>query len=186
MKRGKKGQIYLIAALIIVGILVSFVAVSNYSKTQESVDVYDMGEELGIEGEHVLTYGVIKEGKPLLEVEDFTALYAAYAGQGKNLYFIYGNSKELTIAKYEDVLSGEIDLDAGGEGDSTLSIKGKKIIKNPDAEKQVVTAPDGKEIIQGNVKGEQDYTFELDEGDNFYFVIAQEIGGESHVIKSFE
>ena len=181
--RGKKGQIYLIAALIIVGILIGFVAVSNYSKTQGSVDVYDMGEELGIEGEHVLTHGIVKFGNSLQNVENFTELYAEYAGEGKSLYFIYGNSSRVTIAKYEDVVFGEVGVSLE-DSDPTISIRGKKVVRNKTA--TTVVAEDGKEILRVVVRGGQNYDFELEQGDNFYFVIAQEIGGEHHVVKSYE
>ena len=63
MNRGfyKKGQFYLIAAIIIIGLLISFITIFNYAKTEENVIVNDLENELKIENQKVLSYGFFSE-----------------------------------------------------------------------------------------------------------------------------
>jgi len=56
--KGDKGQIYLITTIIIIAVVIGFVTISNYAQKQDSVKIYDLGEELNIEGENVLDYGI--------------------------------------------------------------------------------------------------------------------------------
>ena len=51
MKRGnKRGQLYLIAALIIVFVIIGFFSLGNYAKKQKTdVKIYDIAKELEIE-----------------------------------------------------------------------------------------------------------------------------------------
>ena len=52
-----KGQFYLMAAIVIIVVIISFAAVSNYAKKKAEIKIYDLGDELGIESEQVIDYG---------------------------------------------------------------------------------------------------------------------------------
>ena len=175
----KRGQIYLIAALVIVGLIIGFIMVSNFALRGKDVNIRDLGEELGIESEHVLDYGILKFGNSEGDLQDlvleFSHEYAQYAGEGKNLYFIYGDEEEVKIIKYEDVLN-EIGVVAG---DTESKVIIKRSVRKIETEKN-------ERIAKIKVRGGQEYDFDLKEGDNFYFIISQEVGGEHHVITSYE
>ena len=47
--RGKEGQFYLAAAIVIIVLIVSFAGITNYIKRSEPVRIYDLKDELGIE-----------------------------------------------------------------------------------------------------------------------------------------
>jgi len=174
----KKGQFYLAAAIVIVVLIVGFAAVQNFTKKQSSIKLYDVKEELGIEGGKVLDYGTYnienEEDKEQL-IADFTSNYTEYAGEGRNLYFVFGNPNKIYVIRYEEVVSGTVSVSFGGSGRSEL----QTFIKGGEIESYV---PEGNEvtiIIDG-----LEYEFELKRGENFYFIVSQEIGGEEHVIIS--
>ena len=97
MKRGnKKGQFYLLAAIIIIIVIVGFATVSNYLKKKGTVKLYDIKDELQIESGEVLEYGISEEITDINDlrilIDDFIVKYQEYAGEGKSLYFIFGNA----------------------------------------------------------------------------------------------
>ncbi len=153
----KRGQFYLIAALVIISIIIGFAAVSNYLQQKESIKLYNLGEELGIESENVLDFGTYN-GFDETEMEDllknFIGTYAEYIEEGIEIYFIFGNRDNIAVVGYRQLeevpfISAEI------------TASGKEVI-----------------VTINSIK----YPFELEKGENFYFVISQEIGGEKHVV----
>lgn len=173
--QNRKGQFYLIAAIIIIGLIIGFAAVKNYTQKKEVIKLYNLGEELGIESENVLDYGTYNElNESEMEglLTDFVESYADYAAEGKNLYFIYGNWQKINVVAYQE-LNTTIYVDIG---------EGVKLIQPGEKEEFIPT--DGvihKVIITIE---ELTYEFELTYGENFYFVISQEIEGEQYVVTS--
>ncbi|MBA7693811.1 hypothetical protein ES703_102400 [subsurface metagenome] len=146
----------MIAAIIIITIILGFVAVSNYSKRKSIIKLYDLGEELGIESENVLdfgTYNYYNESEMEALLNDFIESYAEYIEEGIEIYFIFGNSEKITIIGYREL-------------EDVPSI-------------DVYTDP-GKEIIV-TINGTE-YKFKLKSGENFYFIISQEIEGEEYIV----
>ena len=155
----KKGQFYLIAAVLIVVLIVAAVTVYNYSKKRDSVALYDLGEELGIESQYVLDSGTAANMDTLLG--NFIEDYVDYVGEGKKLYFVYGDASGsgLTIVSYEGESTAQIQT-------ASFREEGGQVI--------IVVEEDGKEI---------EYQFDLETGHGFYFVISQEIDGEKYVVQ---
>jgi len=152
--KAKRGQFYLITAVIIITVIIGFVTISNYSKRRTSVKLYDLEDELGIEIQNVLGYGTYNgyEEEEMNSLwESFIEDYKDYAGAGKDLYFIFGDSGSLQVKAYEDL--EEVDYD-------------------------ITTNEERVSIVIEDVE----YDFKLNPGENFYFVISQEIEGERHVI----
>jgi len=169
----KRGQFYLIAAIIIITMIAGLVVISNYSKKREAVKLYDLGQELGIESENVLDYGTyneLNESEMTALLQQFVEEYTSYAGEGKSLYFIFGNSEKITIIAYQE-LAADVYVDVG-EGPLALAIDGEPQEFSPTGNKVVITI------------GEHEYKFILKKGENFYFVISQEIQGEEYVVTS--
>jgi len=155
--RQKRGQFYLIAALIIIALIIGYAGISNYIQKKESIKLYDLGEELGIESENVLDYGTYNElNESAMEelLTGFIASYAEYIERGIDISFIFGNPDKIIVITYEE-LEGVPSTD----------------IIYPEGEKKVTVT------INGIV-----YEFKLKEGENFYFVISQELEGEQHVV----
>ena len=152
----KRGQFYLIAALVIISIIIGFAAVSNYLQQKESIKLYNLGEELGIESENVLDFGTYNEfDETQMEnlLKDFIETYADYIEEGIEIYFIFGNPDKITVIGYREL-----------EEVPFIS---------------VYTPSDTEVIVTIN---SVEYIFKLKKGENFYFVISQEIEGEQYVI----
>lgn len=177
----KRGQFYLLAAMILIVIITGFAAVSNYAQKRSSVKLYDVRDELGIESGFVVEYGTVQgenieiDGKQVNIIDHFTEQYDEYAGEDKEIFFIFGNLKKVTLITYGDISQGDIELVTGTGTSTTYEVPGKEIIKQ-------TIVPDGGMVT---VKvGENEYPFELKPGENFYFVISQTIGEEQIVVVS--
>ena len=59
--KNRRAQFFLIAAVVIIVVVVSIVTISNYTEKRDVVKLYDLGQELGIEGQNVLDYGTYSE-----------------------------------------------------------------------------------------------------------------------------
>lgn len=145
----KRGQFYLLAAIIIVGIFIGIVALSNYSFKKSSTELNKIKEEMKIEGEKVLDYDKRNNDN---KFEEFAKNYSAYVGENINIYFIVETSSSIEAYKYEgdnkiiiphEVISNEVFLTVEGEeysfdlktGDDFYFI----IIQEKEGEKHVVT-----------------------------------------------
>jgi hypothetical protein len=174
MKRGeKRGQFYLIAAIIISVILIGFMAISNYLIKPGTVSLEDTRDELSIESEKVLDYGTynsFSEGNMKELMENFSEDYINHVQQGKDSYFIFGSTGQIELVGYSQE-DNVIYIDAG-EGQTPVEMNAGEIAShdfNPTQENVSVQ-------LNGS-----NYEFELKQGQNFYFIISEEIGGEEHV-----
>ncbi|MFC1710821.1 hypothetical protein ACFLZJ_01550 [Nanoarchaeota archaeon] len=91
----KRGQFYLLAAFIIIGVMVAFIAISNYSERQSFSKIKDLGAELSIEGPKVIDYGTYNGTS---KMENFTQQFATYAGSDVSIYYVVG--KEEAVEGY--------------------------------------------------------------------------------------
>lgn len=186
MKRGNllrdnRGQFFLIAAVIIIAVIVSIVTITNYTHKKEVVRLYDLGEELGIESQQVLDYGTYSEldEEEMTElIENFIENYVSYIEEDKNIYFVFGNKNRINVIGYQDIIPEEVRVCLNLE--DLDSCKNYLLI----GETEEYTKPAGEidkiKVIIGGIE----YEFSLKEGENFYFVIWQEIGGDKYVVSS--
>jgi len=179
----KKGQIYLIAAVVIVGIILALATIINYSKKKNPIEIYNIGEELGTESVNILEYGTYKQlnntqMKALLI--SFIGEYSRY-GNIERLYFIFGNLTEIAFVGYHEFIVDRVYVTAGG---ITTNITIPRQMPDGGEENPVVEDiyPNGIENISIEVI-RTNYNFRLRAGENFYFIIFQEEGGEQHVIQ---
>ncbi len=173
----KSGQFYLLAAILIVAVIIGYVSINNYSKNKSPVRVDDLGKELGIETGQVLEYGVFHENEIEGVISNFTNSFYLYSSpdETKNFYFIHGTKDDLTIYSSEDQSAGTIII-----GNSQTRIKEQHI--QPLDDDEFCESQTGSNKIRCNFFGSE-YEFEINPGDNFYFLISQEIGGEQYVTK---
>lgn len=98
-KNNKKGQFYLLASIIIVGILIGLISIQNYSFEKSVSNVGSFSEELKIEGKKVLDYDK-KNGQN--EFENFANNYSKYVGDSIEIYFIFGSFSNIEVYNYVD------------------------------------------------------------------------------------
>lgn len=148
MLKNKRGQFYLIAAIIVVAILIGFISLKNYSNKEEVLKVSSLSEQLKIEGEKVLDYD--KRNSPD-KFEDFAKSYSDYAGDKIDIYYILGTTSNMEVYSFVN----------GVKTDKTFSQDGSDLSVE----------------INGTT-----YDFELENGNNFHFIMIEKKGGEQDVI----
>ena len=182
----KRGQFYLLGAIVIIVLITSFAAISNYTQKKSDVKVFDFRDELGIESARVLDYGAFQgdsvqiSGKtePVNIVDHFIEVYDKYAGEDKEIYFIIGDSGGVKLITYDEVVTGTTGLEFETSR-SYISIPGKQIIE-ASLDSKIYTDEDGDKAVSVPI-GDKTYPFKIKPGQNFYFVIQQDVGGETHV-----
>ena len=171
MKRGwnKIGQFYLVSAIIVAAIVISVIVVTNYSKKQDYSDLNSLRDELNIESAKVLDYGInnqLSQAAMNQLLQDFTQKYIDTESRDKNLYFVFGNQNNITLKGYQNT-AHTVSLDSANIASSSGEFLG---IVNPTGSSTTLQID------------ENAYIFTLKNGENFFFVISREIGGEEHVI----
>jgi len=181
MKRvvNKRGQFFLIAAVVIIVVVVSVVTISNYTQKKDTVKLYDLGEELGIESQNVLDYGTyseLNEAQMKLLMENFIKNYVNYIEEKKNIYFVFGNKQKINVLGYQEIANESVCVKVDSSSSCTPYLTIGQTQEFP--------------AISGNIYkvviriGDIEYEFKLRSGENFYFVIWQSVGGEKHVVTS--
>lgn len=158
----KRGQFYLISAMIIIAIALGFVAISNTSGRQGFAELSFAGEELEFESQAVLDYIAYKDQDAKAQLTTFTQDYSTYTDID-NSYFVFGDTTEVTVAAYQKFSDGRILVDTGS-GDQELEIE-KATYKS-----QSYSSPTSPVTLTIN---EVEHEFELKQGTNFYFIIAK-------------
>jgi hypothetical protein len=168
----KRGQFYLIAAIVIVGVVIGLAVTTNlifeHGKSDRQKDIQD---EIKLESEYVINYGVFNEGDIVDLVENFAKQYASYIGENQDVLFVFGNKEDLTggsiglsYVSLFNVQSG-VSVTIGGSRPqinfNRQNVQGGNVDANVDGDNV-------------NIKiGEVNYDFKLNEGENFYFVLKQ-------------
>jgi hypothetical protein len=93
----KRGQYYLVAAIVFVGIIFILISTVNYSEKKTNTRVYELNKEMKIESSKVMEYSAYTGDD---KIENFTKEYSEYAGQGMNIYFIIGNRTNQQVYNY--------------------------------------------------------------------------------------
>ena|SRR3989338_2127172 len=169
----RKGQVFLMAAIIIAGLL--FALTKNVNKgfaRDEPEAFYDLSEEIGFETKRVLDYGVIN-GQPqvttALQAGQLLGSYAEYVAR-EDVVFIYGDLTNVFAVYYDSTQALGIQL----LNNTFISIN--ILTQTPVEVQKDSTAGTATVRIRGN-----DYTFKLKTGQNFYFVLIKEDENEQFV-----
>lgn len=164
MIKESKGQFYLMGAVIIIALILGYVAVSNLSKKQSLYGIDSAGEELEIESQKVLdyiAYNNLNSAETKNILVNFTKLYSNYS-QAENLYFVFGNTNEVSVSAYRKSSPGEIMVNYSSGGDILEISKQEYINKS-------YTSVNNINLTINEITHE----FELKSGENFYFVLSQ-------------
>lgn len=172
----KKAQFYILAAIIIVLIVITLSSIVTYSVVRtEPKSVSEIEKILRSESSNIVKYGMVSGN---VKLDEFTRTdLANYLGLNPdlsrtNITIVYGNGESDTLQAitYSEESSGSV----GIGGVEQRFRKAKTSIESV----SITDTADGKvkvDILQ------KEYTFDLKEGENFYFVIVNEQGGETFV-----
>jgi hypothetical protein len=153
-RKNKKAQFFLIATIILAAILAALAVASNYLTKTDSSVVDKIQRELRIEAEKVLDYEALHSGNGFDEFDDFSKKYSYYVGQDKDIYFILVDKDNGIEEAYQYAGETKVDL----------------------SDDLIVSADDIQFVLDGKY-----YGFELEKGENFYFIIVYDTGGERYV-----
>jgi hypothetical protein len=174
----KRGQFYLLAAVIIIAGIMGFAAVGNSAQRNTEITIEDIEEELGIESGEVLDHGTFRElasNDMTNLINNFTRSYVGYVGEDTDIYFIYGDEKEVSVSSYEETTTGSMSVDIG----SGIAIPGTTIETEVHDMRNFVPGQEKKVSVE--ISGVS-YDFDLAPGRNFYFIVSKQIGDERHVV----
>ena len=155
----KRGQFYLIMAVIVIVLIISLAIIVNELKKENFKSLESSAEELKIESQAVLDHisytGVVDKQNFL---DTFARNYFDYSNVD-NLYFIFGTSTEVTVAARQKKFSGEILVN-----DVKLEIE-----QNTYSAQTYTELGNDIELTINEIV----HSFELKSGENFYFVISE-------------
>ena len=168
----KRGQFYLIAAIVIVTIAVGFVVISNSASAQQTPNIYFLRDEIKIESSKVIDYSANSQLTGTQIQSTLTDLSSRYINnsQNSNFYFIFGNTTNMTFMSYEAYYTN-ITLN-GIDYTNNISI-GKTYTKSFVPGSSVIIGFDG-----------YPYSFPVNNGVNFNFVLSSNAGGQNYTATS--
>ena len=166
----KKGQFFLIAAVVIVRIIITLSTVNITTKkpASETATFYDLSSEIKYESNRLIDHGVYASADISSSINSLIDNYSA-ANPDTTLTFIYGDKDSLKRRDYDPTSAGETTI----AGASLL----EQIIKSVDLD---ITD----DISNGKIKvklGEQTLDFNLTTGENFFIVLKKEVEEETLV-----
>ena len=198
----KRGQFYIIFAVIIIIVVLGLVTTVNYAvKMKSPVKFYDMSADYEAETTNIIDYGVFSptmtDEQIKAQIKSFSDEFLTYAQEkdpNLQLVYIYGDATGITVDNYA-IEGGEIrtastttGMEAGGENvESTISIQyGDKTFTRDVEEKmrnfkevrQDIVNPGG--WVEVELAGVI-YSFDLKTNEAFYYVVATRSGEEYHV-----
>lgn len=176
--KNKRGQFYIVAAIIIVLAIAGIASVKTYiSVTPKPRSIESMGSELREEGFRIVDYGIYNKENVTKLLNNFTDNYAEYflkKSGNANVIFVYGNASNLFSAKFDNVSTGRISATIGSSG-STWSMHNNFVNRT-----KIIPVGNNVTVTIFN----NDYSFDIKNNEMFYFVIVQEKEGEVYVEKS--
>ncbi len=172
----KRGQFYLIAAIIIVIILIGLSKVSsNIIINPRPKTLINFKEDLNRESYKIIEYAVYNK-------KDLDSLITKFAGdqfgeyflqktKNANIIYLYGNKTGLKALQYNKGPQGEVSLGSANWYSYNNFAKIKEIDKNEISDKNYIEL-----IILNN-----SYSFPITDNEMFYFVIVEEDQGEVYI-----
>lgn len=174
MVMNKKGQVFLIAALIIATLIFSVSRTFNSVKVGKNQGAfYDLTKEIDYETKRVIDYGVVN-GVPNVGKISFSFLnnYTDYL-KDQEVIYVFGNSSDIFAVHYD--LTNKLNAVSLNTGGAPINIP---IQTTRGTRASVSKSPTGEIDV---LIREIHYKFNLKEGQNFYFVIIKDEDGEKFV-----
>ncbi len=194
MIKGKRGQFFLLAAVIISAVIISFGIGSNrVVVNEEPGSFYDFSYEVKREVGAVLDYEVYSGFNPDVNLTEFVDLLAGEIEErspGSDFIFIYGDKTDMTLKNYGSKSvyadgSEVVGLREGVESRICLKDACQKIdedISDFDSGTSVVASDRaGSDDILVEIDGNE-FVFSLSDYKQVIFVMQKNIGGDRHII----
>ncbi len=172
--KNNRGQFFLIMAFIIIGLIAGLSFVTNSVNKKADTRFNYVKDELDFESEKIIDYGA-KHNLNLADMKslfkNFTSNYSGYSN-ADDFYFIFGTTGEITFAGLRKKSQESVNVDFSSEDGEDISLSQGVLtfqdFSNP--------TENGNLTING-VK----YNFNLNTGQNFYFVVSKDIEGDVYI-----
>jgi len=170
--KNRKGQFYLIAVILLITIFVGLITVENHAKTEKNIVPDTLDKELSLEKMNVLDYLAnidSNDANSELILTNFSKTYIDKIGKNKNILFIIGKSD-----------SGRIVGNSLNDSKLSYNIGAGSVMINELGEFNIPISPT---IANINISvDDYTYTFNLETGQNLYYLIKHEYNNEVHII----
>ena len=189
IKEDKRGQFYLIAAVIIILVILGLVGMKNYiSVKKEPTKFQDFSDMLGLEGRYAIEYGEYNKNDTTAITQDIIKLSSDYMDKNYNedfvLYIVYGDitGNNISSKKISKVSQGDVTLGINGEGfnaqgSSRISPEDITLTVNPTIPKTVtVNITIGTSVVS--------QTLPILENNNFVFAMTTSSGLSQYITTS--
>jgi hypothetical protein len=179
--RNKKGQFFIIAAIIIVLIIAGIASIKTYAiVSPEPRAIQDLGSELQEETSRIVDYGIYNKNTENLNeiLDNFTdtefAPYFLQKTSETGIVFVYGNQTSLEAVEYDYASTGVLSatIGTGVTNWAPVTTFAKRV--------SVSTLEDPIKVTILN----KTFNFDLQNNEMFYFVIIQEKDGETYIEKN--
>jgi len=190
--RGRRAQFFILAAVILSAIIISFGVISNRATiNREPKNFYDYTFEVKKESGAVMDwelYSDFDSGENLTKFVDLLASDTMDKYPDANFLFVYGNSDSLVLRNYgvNDAAANGEDVVAGGRpvvsgisyGTSFTGVSTPQSSYGDWDETVIITF--GEAPLEIEI-ADQDYDFQVSSDNQVLFVIQRNIDGESYV-----
>lgn len=174
----KRGQFYIVAAVIIVMVVSSMASVSVYTAVKPSKStISELSDDLNREGFKIVEYGIYNNENVGDLMGDFigedVADYFLKKSDDADIVYLFGDKDNLKSIHYVTEDTGSISV--GGSGWNQFDTH--SVIRDVQVQ--------GDQLISVDIQG-REYSFDLTNNQMFYFVIVDLEGKESFVKVSHE
>ncbi len=166
----KRGQVYLIAALVIVGLVAGLTTVYNYAKSKpEDQSTFDLSAELDYESAKVVETGVLNPSEnPNTNLEELADYFSLHNPDTDFIIFLYDGTQIKKI-EYDSTQRGSISLSPGTKIDIS---KLQGTVKNS----LTLVGNTATFIIDGKT-----YTATLTPGQSYYLIVKRDREEETFI-----
>lgn len=180
LKKGKRAQFYILAAVIIIAIIVSMASIINYVAVKEKPKkFYDLSSNLNLEGSKLITYGLYNKRADIDNIiQNLTVIFSDYIAQSSeetNLVIISGDIHNITVRIINSTSTGDIKVTLGSSTSLVYRGTTNDII--------VYSSRDLSEdpYISITLSNGVTQNYNLTAGENFIFVLTKNEGFEQYV-----
>ena len=151
MIKKKSGQFYLIAAIVVSGLVIGYLSVTNFVVTKEANKADFIFEELKIESGYILDYAIAKNNDEI--IKEFSKNYSKNVGSDVKIYYFTGEEDSIDVYTFnaqnnqeENVQYTELDNEVKIEVNSKEQIIETNLGKN--FHYLIVYEKDGQDFIK--------------------------------------
>lgn len=154
-----RGQFYLMVSMILVATIAGMLSIHNMAKEKPTSKIGHLEEEMETESEYVLDYYINTGDDDVFDT--FTRNYSDYLGKDtRAVYILENETSDLEVFEYNFSTGNKVHIDYYDSDYDSSSGKGK------------INVP----------LNSTNYTFDMKDGKDFYFIITKESFGEKHVV----